>query len=310
VSTRALWGLCLAGLLLPLCEVAAHAYIVAGVPDEADYRAAAAFVRQQLAPRDLLTSAPGFIDPIVRLQLGDRMPLAMAGRSDDAAYERMWVISIRNALPDAVHKRTPELTRQFGAVRVLRYALGKSPLLFDFVGNWSNAQASLTRGGQERACALRGGGVARGAGLGRGVLMPIRDRFECEPAQPELFIGPVVLEDLENLPRYCLWQHPQGDEPISLRFHDVPFGAELVFYGGVYYEHERMRKGGRIEASIAIDGAVRAVFSHDDGEGWKRLRVKTPDLAAKRGEVRIDVRAHDPAQRSFCWAASTRGAAQ
>jgi hypothetical protein len=310
VSTRALWGLCLLGLLLPLCEVAAHAYIVTQVPDDADYRAAAAFVRSQLQPRDLLTSAPGFIDPIVRLELGDRIPLAMAGRSDDAAYERVWVISIRNALPSSVQKRTPELTRQFGAVRVLRYALGKSPLLFDFVSNWSSAQASLTRAGQERSCGLRGGGIPRGGGLGRGVLMPIRDRFECEPGRPELFIGAVVLEDLDNLPRYCVWQHPQGDEPVSLRFHDVPFGSELVFYGGLYYEHERMRKGGRIEASIVIDGALRATFHHDDGEGWKRMSVKTPDLAAKRGDVQIEVRAHDPAQRSFCWAASTREAAR
>lgn len=306
MSTRALWALCVACLLLPVFELGAHAYIVARVPEDADYRAAASFVRAQLAPRDLVTSAPGFIDPIVRLQLGDKMPLAMAGRSDDAAYERMWVVSIRDALPSDAPRTAPGLTRQFGAVRVLRYALGKSPVLYDFASHWSSAQASLTRGGQERACRLLGGGIPRGGGLGRGVLMPIRDRFECDPRQPELFIGPVVLEDLDNQPRHCIWQHPQGDEPVSLSFHDVPFGAELVFYAGIYYEHERMRSGGPIAATLSIDGSARAAFEHRDGDGWKRLRVDTRELAGKRGEVRVDVRAPDPAQRSFCWSASTR----
>jgi hypothetical protein len=292
-------------LLLPALEITRHVMIVSSVPRDEDYRAAAAFVRAQLAARDLITGAPSFIDPIVRLQLGDRMPLSMAGRSDDAAYERMWVLSIRDALPNDAPRGKPELTRQFGAVRVLRFSLGKSRVLFDFVNAWSSAQASLVRGGREPACRVRSGGVPRGGGLGKPVLAPLRDRFDCDAG---FFIGPMVMEDLDNIPRNCLWQHPQGDEPVRMRFHDVPLGDELVFYGGVYYEHERMRQGGLIEATVSIDGEARAVFQHRDGEGWKRWVVNTQDLAAKRGDVQIDVRAHDPAQRSFCWAASTRGA--
>jgi hypothetical protein len=299
-------GLCVL-LPLPAFELARHAAIVSSVPRDEDYRAAAAFVRAQLQPRDLVTSAPGFIDPIVRMYLGDRMSLAMVGRSDDSAYERMWVLSIRDDLPSDVPRTAAALTRQFGAVRVLRYELGKSRVLFDFVNAWSGAQASFVRGDRESVCRMRGGGVPRGGGLGKPVLAPLRDRFECDPARPWLFIGPMVMEDLANTPRYCLWQHPQGDEPVRLRFHDVPLGDQLLFYGGVYYEHERMRQGGMIEATVSINGRERAKLQHRDGEGWKRLLVNTRDLAAQRGDVQIDVRAHDPSQRSFCWAASTRG---
>jgi hypothetical protein len=192
-------------------------------------------------------------------------------------------------------------------VRVLRYALTPSPVLFDFVANWDRAEASIARAGASQPCRLRRGGMPRGGGLGRGVLMPVPDRFECDPARPELFVGPVVLEDLDNRARYCLWQHPQqGDAPVTLSFHDVPLGEELLFYAGIYYEHERMRQGGPIDATIAIDGVARAQFHHQDGDGFRSLRLLTAGLGKERGEVSVSVRAHDPENRSFCWTASTR----
>jgi hypothetical protein len=304
VRLRSILLVCL--LALPLCELIGHAVIVWRVPASDDYRAAAGFIRARLQPRDLIAGAPAFIDPIVRWQLGDRMPLAMVGRSDDAAYERMWVLSIRNALPSDAPKVAPDLTKQFGHVRVLRYALAPSPVLFDFVAAWAHGEASITRGGNAQPCRLRHGGVARGGGLGRGVLMPVPDRFECDPARPQLFVGPVVLEDLDNRARSCLWQHPQGDEPVSMTFHDVPLGDELLFYAGIYYEHERMREGGPIDATIAIDGVVRATFHHEHGDGFRSLRLLTASLGKERGDVTVAVRAHAPARRSFCWSATTR----
>jgi hypothetical protein len=292
-------------LLVPLAELSAHALIRAGVPTLSDYRAAADFIRAELRPRDAISAAPGFIDPIVRWQLGDKIPLAMAGRHDDAAYERQWVVSIRGEAPDA----EPELRRAFGGVEVLRYALPKQEVLFDFVASWQKAEASIVREGAAKPCPLRSTGSPRGGGLGKGVLLPVSKRFECDPRTPWLFISDVVLEDLDNQPRHCIWQHPQGDEPVQLSFHDVPLGASLVFYAGIYYEHERMRQGGPIEATIAIDGQVRAHFKHQDGDGFRSVSIDTSKLGKQRGEVTVSVRAHDARSRSFCWAASTRAGA-
>jgi hypothetical protein len=293
---------------LPLGELTAHALIRAHVPALADYTAAADFVRRELQAHDLVTGAPSFIDPIVRWQLGDKIPLAMAGRHDNAGYQRMWVVSIRGALPKEVPRTPPELRRDFGRVQVLRYALPEQPVLFDFVASWQSAEASIVRDGAAKACPLRSTGTPRGGGLGKGVLMPVGKRFECDPRVPWLFVADVVLEDLDNQPRHCIWQHPQGDEPVQLTFHAVPLGAALVFYGGIYYEHERMREGGPIEATIAIDGQVLGEFKHVDGDGFRALRIDTRSLNKSTAEVTVSVRAHDPKARSFCWAASTRAA--
>lgn len=293
-------------LAVPALELIAHALIVTRVPTDADYRAATELIRSQLKPRDLITSAPGFIDPLLRLHLGDRIPLAMAGRSDDAGYERMWVLSARGALPPDAPDGKPELERRFGRLRVLRYPLGKSPVLMDFVQNLPAAEVSYTRNGAEQRCPRRTGGVPRGGGLGRPVLMPIAERFECDAQRPWLFVGSIVMEDLSNTPRFCVWQHPQGNEPISVLFRDVPLGDELVFYGGVYYEHERMREGGPIQVDVSIDGRRRGGMTHRDGEGWRRIVMPSGASSEQRGEVRIDVRAPEPDKRSFCWAASTR----
>jgi hypothetical protein len=296
------------GLVLAVSalELIAHALIVSRVPADADYEAAAEFVRSQLAPRDLITSAPAYIDPLVRLHLGDRISLGMAGRSDDAGFERMWVVSARGAIPPDAPRGKPELERAFGRVRVLRYKLGKSSVLMDFVQTLPSAEVNIARNGGVQRCPRRTGGVPRGGGLGRPVLMPIAERFECDAGRPWLFVGSIVMEDLSNTPRYCVWQHPQGDEPISVRFEDVPLGDELVFYGGVYYEHERMREGGPIQVDISIDGRRRGGMTHRDGDGWQRIAMPSGTPTAQRGEVRIDVRAKAPDKRSFCWSASTR----
>jgi hypothetical protein len=88
-------------------------------------------------------------------------------------------------------------------------------------------------------------------------------------------------------------------------FRDVPLGDELVFYGGVYYEHERMREGGPIQVDISIDGQRRGGMTHRDGEGFRKLDLPSGS-GTQRGDIRIDVRADNTDKRSFCWAASTR----
>ncbi|MET0385772.1 MAG: hypothetical protein ABW321_07420 [Polyangiales bacterium] len=301
--------LCLA-VLLPLLELGAHAWIVGHVPALADYRAASDFIRAELQPHDLVTAAPSFIDPILRWQLGDKIPLAMAGRSDEAGYDRLWVLSSRGARPalDSTPLAAAELTRDFGELQVLRYRLPQREVLFDFVKAWPQAEAAAIRGGSTQPCRLQQGGSPRGGGLGRGVLMPVRRRFECDARNPWLFIADVVMEDLDNTPRYCVWQHPQGTEPITLTYRDVPLGSELVFAGGLYYEHERMREGAPVDAVIAVDGSPLATLHHVDGDGWKRLHIATAALGKTRGDVSIAVSSSQPQARSFCWAASTRQA--
>jgi hypothetical protein len=296
-------------LVVPCVELAAHARVVSGVASDAEWQRAAAFVRSEFRAGDLITVAPSWADPTLRLHLGASITLAMAGRSDDSAFERAWVLSLRGEHAALEARGKLELEQDFGRVHVARYALGKSPVLYDFVSQWRTAKPTITRRTREEDCVLREDGVPRGAGLGKGVLYPLEERFDCDARKPWLFIGPVVLEDLSLEPRYCLWQHPQGNAPVSMTFTNVPLGDELVFYGGLYYEHERMRDHGPVRADVFVEGVKRGSLTHRDGEGWKRMSVATnTGNAATHGTVRIEVTAPDPDKRSFCWSASTRRA--
>lgn len=292
-------------LAFALLEVSAHAYTRARVPAPSDFENAARFVRGQLQPRDLIAAAPGWTDPIVRQVLGDRIDLAMAGRSDTARYERLWALSIRGARPPEAPAGAAELTREFGRVRVLRWQLGPSPVLYDFVEHVRDAQVSVVDRGQPRPCAWREYPAPRGGGLGFGVLPPV-ERFGCEPSRRGTYVAPVVMEDLSITPRRCVVAPPYGLQPLRVAFSDVPLGRRIVVYGGIYYEHERMREGAEVLLRVTVDGREAGSLRHADGDGWKRVEIAT---APGRGEVAFEVTSRNPFKRTFCWAATTRSSA-
>lgn len=290
--------LALAGFAL--LEVASLEWRTRAVAKPADWQAAAAHIRGQLQPRDLIVAAPDWADPLLRLHLGDQIPLPMAGRSDTARYTRLWALSLRGARPASAPAGPPSQRVSFGQVEVLRWDLGQSPVLYDFAEHIAQAQVTLGAS----ACRLTQQPLARGGRLGRGSLPP-QQRFVCDSRRPWLYVGPTVLEDLALTPRHCVWQHPAGTTPLTVRFADVPLGDRIVFYSGLYYEDERMREHGPVHARILVDGEVRASLVHRDGDGWVRHVVDT-GAGAGRGELAVEVTAPRPHKRSFCWTASSR----
>ena len=294
-------------IIFALVEVSGHAVIRSRVPPLADWKAAAALVREQLKPRDAITVAPAWTDPVLRWFLGDRISPAMAGRSDLAAYDRLWALSIRDARPEEAPAYKPELVRRFGRVQVLRWKLPESTVVFDLVEQAPSAEVTLVRRGVERPCPLQRLAPGPGGGLGLGVIAPA-ERAVCDRGRSWLWVAPVVTEDLDLKPRRCVWQHPDGAEPIRVAFHDVPLGRSMVFYGGLYYEHERMRQGGPVQVSILINNKRVAKMVHLDGEGWKRLSFSTRDAGQSqpKGDIAVEVSAEHPHRRGFCWAATVR----
>jgi hypothetical protein len=292
----------IAVLFFALFEVGAHVLARSRVPKPEDWRAAAGFVRSQLRPRDLIVAAPGWTDPLLREVLGDRIDLPMVGRSDTAAYERLWSLSIRGARPREAPPGPPSLQRSFGRVLVRRWELGDSPVSYDFAEHLPRAQVSASEGGAPRPCPLRRFGPPRGGGLGVGVLPP-EQRFGCGSGAHGAWVASVVLEDLALTARHCVYAAPTGPEPLRVAFEDVPLGERLVLYGGLYYEHERMREGGPVSLRVLVDGREAGRMLHRDGDGWKRMELA---MARGRGEVAFEVSAPDPRRRSFCWSATIR----
>lgn len=298
-------------LVFALFEVAAHAFTRARVPTDDEWRRAAAYLRSNLGKDDVVTVAPTWADSILRWAIGDRIALSDAGRSDLSAYKRLWALAIRGARPIEAPVREPDFRQWFGRVELLRWDLLQSTVLYDLTKEIKNAEVSIVRRGVENRCPLLRLGPPSGGGLGQGVLAP-RERFVCDSARPWLWVAPVVIEDLDLKPRYCIWQHPAGREPIRVTFRNAPLGKTIRFYAGLYYEDERYRKGGPVYATIRVNGEKVAEMVHRDGDGYKALTASTRKPTDKRetGVISIDVTAPQTHKRSFCWAASVHGNAQ
>jgi hypothetical protein len=286
-------------LALALGEVAAHVHARSVVPALGEWRDAARFVRSGLAPRDLLVAAPHYADPLLRQVLGDAIDLPMAGRSDDAAYERVWVIAVGDAQAREARGVRSELRRSFGRLTVSRYALGPSPVLADLTARVRDA---AVRSG-ERECSWRSHRLPRGGGLGLGVLPPV-ERFGCAGGG---WVAPVVQEDLSLQPRYCVRQGVVRGRTLRVELPTLPLGKRLVFYGGLYYEDERMRRGAPVDVRVLIDGRELGRLRHRDGDGWRRTAWRTPGGS---GAVAVEVRSDSERERSYCWAATTRSTDQ
>ena len=280
-----------------LTEVGSHALVRSRVPSDDDWAAAAAFVDEHFQPGDMVGVGPGWADPILRLHLGHRIDLAMAGASDLAPFERYWELSIRGQPSRWRPEGTETLLERFGRVTVRRWDLGPSPVRFDLT---SSVQHAKVRQGT-RPCPWRTRPVS-GGGLGRGPLRPAGHHF-CGP-QPWLFVGETVNEDLELLPRHCVWQHPAAGEPVVATYEAIPLGDRLVLYAGLYSEHERMEEHPPVRIRVEVDGEPVGSMTHRDGDGWRRIEVAMP--ARERGDVAIVVEADAPHLRTLCWAATTR----
>ena len=297
-------------LLLAVAELLAQPAALRQVVADSDWLAAAEFVRARHRPGDLIVAAPAWTDPLVRWSIGDKIDLPDAGRSDLSRYRRLWSLSARGARAEEAPAAAPELRQRVGKVTVERWALPEPRVLYDFAEHLRAARVSMESRGGRHDCPWVRARAARGGGLGKDSLRP-PEHFACDPKRPWLWVAPIVMEDLNLKPRYCVWQHPAGKRPVRVSFDDVLLGDALVLYGGLYYHHERKRRGGPVHVRLFVDDADVGRMIHQDGDGWKRLEVPLEaQVGRTHARIAIEVTAPRPYHRSFCWAASMRGQAR
>jgi len=235
------------------------------------------------------------------------MSLEAAGMSDLAPFDRLWALSIRGQVPEQAPHRAPDFERSVGRVRVLRWDLGPSRVLYNFADHTHDVRVEFEEGGRTREC-RRSHGPSSPGGLSRGPSVP-HERFICDPQRPWFWAGETVMEDLSLAPRHCIYEHPIGPNPVRMTFHDVPLGERIVVYGGVYSEHERMEEYADIQLRFLADGREVATLLHRDGEGWKRSEAMTEAGVAQN--LIVEVTSANQHYRTFCWSATTRlGAAE
>lgn len=290
---------------LAVFEVGAQPVILARVPGEASWEAAAAFVRARYRPTDRIVAAPRWIDPIVRQRLGDLLSLRMAAPADDAGAERVWELGIRGA---SSRLEPPDIDEDFDGVRVRMWRLSPPKVLYDFVEEITRAEVELIRPEGPSPCPYREVPPDRG-GLGRGP-MPPQSRFICDRKRPWLWVGPTVLADLALEPRRCVWQHPAGLEPFAVTFTDVPLGDRLVVHAGIDYTAERQREYSPVTLRVFIDGELAGELVHRDGDGWAGTSIDTFARGGGSATIRFETTTEEPRARLFCWAASAQTGAR
>ena len=160
--------------------------------------------------------------------------------------------------------------------RILRWDLTPEPVLYDFVAHVREARVTIA----DRPCRWQTG-RPRGGGLGQGPMQP-GARHQCDARRSWLWVGATVQEDLELLPRHCIWQHPAAPEVIAATFEDVPLGDRVVLAGDIYYEHERMLEHGPVEVALYLDGVPLGRMIHRDGDGLEGDAGLHADPGARR----------------------------
>jgi hypothetical protein len=292
-------GLIVAAAIAALAVVETAVALVAPsrAPKDADWEAAAREVRAAFAPGDLIVAAPAWADPIMRLHLGDLVPLAVAARFDDARFGRVWEIGQRNAHAPEAARGAVALERRFGALTLRRVDRPGAVVGYDFLEHWTEARVSRrAQGAPEVDCPWNG------------------QRFQC----PDISFNFVHLQTVEvdtTVHRGLLAQ-PVASAIVVVDYPAVPLGRELVVATGLHDVWMRKAGQGVVDMRVVIAGGDAPVggagtpqaaqIEATNESGWQLTHVDTTAYAGRVVDVRFEITSPAPYQRHFVFAAEAR----
>ena len=104
-----------------LWEIVATFHDAGAVPGDDAWERGAVALREAYKPGELIVFAPGWIDPVGRLHLGDLIPIEMAARMDAARYGSIWELAIRGAHAPEVAGLTAVTATDFDGVTLRHF---------------------------------------------------------------------------------------------------------------------------------------------------------------------------------------------
>ncbi len=272
-------------VLLALAE-AVNAFVAPSLaPTESDWRAAATAVRAGYRPGDLIVAAPAWADPLMRLQLGDLVPVSIAARMDAARFGRIWEISQRGERAADTQGTRLLSSSRHGRLTVNLWEKPAARVLFDFLAEWQKASLS--------------------------VVTPDRGEMPCWLAQTKLqcgegtSLGPELLE-IDTAPRSGLAVEPRERTTTVLEYPDVPLGRELAVAAGLHNVWLRKAGDGKVHMRVLVDGRELGAVDGTNLGGWALRRLDTSALDGRRGKVRFEITADKAYGRHFGFAAEAR----
>ena len=289
MTTRAGLAALAAVSLLAIVEAASAIVAPHRAPTDADWRAAAQAIRSGFRAGDLVVAAPAWADSILRVHLGDLIPVEVAGRLDDERFARVWEVSQRGARAEAATRGTVAEERRFGALTVRRVERPAPAVTYDFVARWTEARVSRRGAG--------GGGVV--------VDCPFAgDRIQC-PDVNFNFVRRQIVE-VDNRLRLALLAQPVGQATVVIEYPTARLGRSLVVATGLHNTWMRKEAAGKVDLRVVVDGVAEATFTTGNDDGWAVHRIDTSARAGQVAAVRFEITSPAPYARHFALAAEAR----
>jgi len=274
-------------VVLALVETLVAVIAPLRAPRDRDWSAAERAVRAGFQPGDLIVAAPAWADPIMRMHLGDLIPLATAGRMDAARYARVWEISQRGArAPEGRDGRVVAESRH-GALVVRRIERAAATVSYDFVARWNEGRVSrVDASGAVNPCPFQ------------------NDRFQC-PNIGFNYIRRQIVEVDTSL-RQALLAQPVERARVVIEFPAVRLGREIAVATGLSNVWMRKAAKGTVDLTVAIDGQPALRVTTANQSGWLITRVDTAARAGQTAAVRFEISSPAPYARYFAFAAEAR----
>ena len=272
--------------LLALVETAQALIAPARAPRSSDWQAVADEVRGAFRTGDLIVASPSWADPVMRMHLGDLLPIAAAARMDDARFWRVWEVSQQGARAPEAAGRGVAFERRFGALTLRRLERRAAEVTFDFLEQWQDA--SVTRWDPTR-----------------------RSSSPC-PWQADRFACPIsgnsvqrVLVEVDNRIRRAILAPPVAGAVIAVEFPSVALGRELVVAAGLHDTWAR-KSPGSVTVEIWVAGQPVADAIVDNRSGWRSLVIDTSARDGQTLPVRFQISSPLPVLRHLAFAAEAR----
>ncbi|OIP35638.1 MAG: hypothetical protein AUK47_16350 [Deltaproteobacteria bacterium CG2_30_63_29] len=280
-------------LLVPL-SIYLQDSVRSALTPAADWQAAAAAVRAEYQPDDVIRVIPIWSDDVRVFLDGAQFDLSPEPRTDTLdRYKRIWLVAGLGRGEEAV-KAIPErytLVEQqsFGNVVVARFDVPPTAKpKYDFLEHVADAEVSrLAPSKPAEPCTLWR-----------------KDAWHCGRFDKHLNVG-VRVRDMNNEARTCIYAPPVPEYAwLEIEFDDVPIDATLIGRVGMDNKALRSTRGSVTEFELLVDGAplMHLNLLPRDPE-FKEFSVDTSTLAGKAGKVTFRVRAKDFFDRFLCFTA-------
>jgi hypothetical protein len=272
--------------LLAIVETAQALIAPLRAPGAADWTAAGAALRGDFQAGDLIVAAPDWADPIMRMHLGDLLPIAAAARMDDARFRRVWEVGQRGAHAPEARERAVTFERTFGALTLRRLERRPAEVTYDFLERWQ--EAYVTRWSPAARTAAPCPWQA--------------DRFVC-PATGNNVRRALV--EVDNRIRRAILAPPVLSEIVAVEFPAATLGRELVVSAGLHDTWAR-KSPGTVYFQVWIGGQPVHGAVVGNRTTWSPVHIDTASREGQTVAVRFQISAPRPEARYLAFAAEAR----